>query len=106
MRGWGLNLATIPRETLYQLQDGVTTELRAREGHTLHILIEHRTNLETLILQHDDLVTHSKELEQDVAEVYSTVRKLVVPLKLPIADKIHHMAASFHTAQEEATKAR
>lgn len=30
VRSWGLNLATLHRETSYQLQDGVTTELHAR----------------------------------------------------------------------------
>lgn len=34
------------------------------------------------------------------------VPELVVPVELPIVDKIHHMAASFHTAQEEATKSQ
>ena len=28
----GLNLATIPREIIYQLQDEATAELRARDG--------------------------------------------------------------------------
>ena len=35
MRSWELNLTTLPHENLYQLQDGVTTELRAREGHAV-----------------------------------------------------------------------
>jgi len=35
MKGWGLNLAMLPREILYLLQDGVTAELCAREGNTL-----------------------------------------------------------------------
>ena len=46
MRGWGLNLTTLPRETLYQLQDGVTAELRTREGHALQVLSEQKLNLE------------------------------------------------------------
>lgn len=32
MKGGGLNLAALPREILYQLQDGVIVELRAQEG--------------------------------------------------------------------------
>ncbi len=32
MKGLGLNLATLPREMMYQLQDGITTELRSRES--------------------------------------------------------------------------
>jgi len=46
MIGWGLNLVSLPRETLYQLQDGVNSELRAREGHALQVLSEHNVNLE------------------------------------------------------------
>lgn len=63
IRGWGMNLLTLPRETLYQLQDGVITELHVREGRTLQILMEHKENLEKVSLQCDDLVTHKKELE-------------------------------------------
>lgn len=35
MKDWGLNLAALLRETLYQLQDGVTAELCVREGRAL-----------------------------------------------------------------------
>lgn len=45
MRGWGLNLATLPRETLYQLQDRVTAKLRTREGRALQALSERKLNL-------------------------------------------------------------
>ena len=31
MKGIGLNLVAVPRDTLYQLQDGITAELRTRE---------------------------------------------------------------------------
>lgn len=33
IKGFGLNLAALLRETLYQLQDGITVELHANEGH-------------------------------------------------------------------------
>lgn len=46
MRSWGFNLAALLREALYQLQDGVSLELRAREGRTLQVLSEHKLNLE------------------------------------------------------------
>jgi len=32
MKGLGINLATLPCETLYLLQDGIMAELRARES--------------------------------------------------------------------------
>jgi len=63
MRSWRLNLASLPRETLYQLQDGVTAELHAREGCDLQILMEHKENLEQVSLQYDDLVPHNQEVE-------------------------------------------
>lgn len=36
----GLSLATLPRDSLYQLQDSVTKELCARDGHTGQVLSE------------------------------------------------------------------
>jgi len=50
MKSWELNLATLPRETLYQLQDGVTTELHAKEGCALQILMEYKANVEQVSL--------------------------------------------------------
>jgi len=46
MGGWGLNLAALLRETLYQLEDGVTAELCTRQGRALQVLIEQKGNLE------------------------------------------------------------
>jgi len=40
LKGLGLNLATLPRETLYLLQDGITIELWARESHVIQVLSE------------------------------------------------------------------
>jgi len=51
IRGWGLNLAALPRETIHQLQGGVIAKIRAREGHTLQILSEQKAKLEQLSLQ-------------------------------------------------------
>lgn len=38
LKGIGLNMVALPQEMLYVLQDGVTTELRAREGRTLQVM--------------------------------------------------------------------
>lgn len=46
IKGLGLNLATLPRDTLYQLQDGATVELCAREGRAVQMLSEQRINIE------------------------------------------------------------
>lgn len=106
MKSWELNLATLPRETLYQLQDGVTTELHAKEGCALQILMEYKANVEQVSLQHDDLITYNKEVEQAMAEACTKVQELAVLAKLPIDDKIHHMAVGVRTVQEEALKAQ
>jgi len=99
-------LATLPRETLYQLQDGATTELRAREACALQILMEHKTNLDKVSLQLDDLVACGKELEQVMAKVCSMVPEFPVLAKLPVVDEIDHMVVIFRTTQEEAAKAQ
>jgi len=59
VHSWELNMAALPRETLYQLQDGVITEHCAREGCALQILTEHKANLEQVSHQRDDLVAHN-----------------------------------------------
>lgn len=53
LKGLRINMDALPRETLYVLQDGVTIELRAREGHVLQVMSEQRNNIEQLSLQHD-----------------------------------------------------
>jgi len=44
--GLGLNLAALPRDSLYQLQDSVTMELRARKGCAEQVVREQRINIE------------------------------------------------------------
>lgn len=50
LKGVGINMVVLPRETLYVLEDGVTIELRAREGHMLQVLSEQGINMEQLSL--------------------------------------------------------
>ena len=38
--GMGLNLAAFSWDTLYSIQDGITAELHAREGHAIQVLSE------------------------------------------------------------------
>ena len=57
MKGPGLNLVALPRETLYQLQDGITAELRSKESHTIQVLSEQNINIEQFSFQHDKLVS-------------------------------------------------
>lgn len=56
MRGVSLNLAALPCEILYQLQDGVIAELRAWEGYAIQVLNEQKIDMDQLSLQLDDLV--------------------------------------------------
>jgi len=46
----GINMATLPQETLRVLHDGVIVELRARQGCVLQVLSEQRINMEQLSL--------------------------------------------------------
>lgn len=62
MKGLGLNLAALPWETLYQLQDGIKIELQARESQAIQVLSEHKINIEQLSLQHNELVSQNQQL--------------------------------------------
>lgn len=48
MKGVSLNLATLSCEILYQLQDGVITELCTQEGPTIQVLHEKKINMDQL----------------------------------------------------------
>jgi len=45
IKGLGLNLAALLRDTLYKLQDGIIAELRAKEGHTIKVMSEPKINI-------------------------------------------------------------
>ena len=62
LKGLGVNLAALPCETLYVLQDGITAQLRARESHVLQVLSEKKINMEQLSLQCDELVLQNQQL--------------------------------------------
>lgn len=48
LKGIGLNLVSLPHDTLYQLQDGIETELCARESLTVQVLSKKKINIEQL----------------------------------------------------------
>lgn len=50
LKGIRINMATLPHETLYILQDGITVELRARESCTVQVLSEQKINMDKLRL--------------------------------------------------------
>ena len=59
LKGIGINMAALTWETLYVLQDGVTVELRAKEGCALQVMSEHHINIEQLSLQRDEVVAQN-----------------------------------------------
>ena len=62
LKGVGINMVALPQETLYVLHDGVTAELRAREGHALQALSKQKINMEQLSLQHDEVVAQNWQM--------------------------------------------
>ena len=68
MKGLGLNLASLARETLYLLQDGMMAELHARESCAIQVLSEQKINMEQLTLQNDELVSQNQQLMQVVGD--------------------------------------
>ena len=50
LKGIGINMAALSRETLHVLQDGITIELWARESRALQVLSEKKINMEQLSL--------------------------------------------------------
>ena len=50
LKGLNINMAALPRDTLYVLQDGITVELPARESCVLQVFSEQKINIEQLSL--------------------------------------------------------
>lgn len=46
MRDFFPNLAALPWKMLYQLQDGIIAELRARQSHAIQVLSEQKIKIE------------------------------------------------------------
>ena len=84
IKGLGLNLVALPRETLYLLQDGIMTELCARESRAIQVLSEQKINIEQLSLQHNELVSQNQQLEQLVDDTCRHVPDLAIPIDIPI----------------------
>ena len=104
LTGLGLNLATLPQESLYQLQDSTMMELRARERHVEQVLSKQRINIEQLTLQWDEAVAQSQQVEQVVREACSHAPKLEIATDSPVGIRIHKLASGFREAKEETVK--
>lgn len=46
LKGVKINMAMLPQDTLYVLQDGVTVEMQAREGRMLQVMSKQCINIE------------------------------------------------------------
>jgi len=57
-----INMAALPREMLYVLQDGVTAKLWSREGRALQVLSKQRINMEQLSLQRDEVMVQNRQM--------------------------------------------
>jgi len=60
----GLNLATLPSEALHTLQDGVITELRAREQWTLNVINEQKVNNAQMFIEKTSTINLLKKITE------------------------------------------
>jgi len=97
-------MVALPRETLYVLQDRITTKLRAREDRALQVLSEKKINMEQLSLQRDEVVSQNRQMVQVLEEAFQMVPELAIPANAPAEARIHRLAAGVHEAWEEMTK--
>ena len=104
MKCIGLNLVSLPRDTLYQLQDGITVELCARESHTIQFLSEQKINIEHLSLHYDELVLQNLQLVQTVDDACQCVPELSIPANLPTEVCIHYLSSGFRNTREEISR--
>lgn len=99
-----VNLATLPRETLYVLQDGINAELRARERRALQVLSEQKINMEQLSLQHNELVSQSQQLVQVIDGTCQSILELAILVDILAKAQIHRLATEACESKEEMTK--
>ena len=104
LKGLSLNLASLLRETLYQLHDGITIELWARESRTIQVLSEQKISIEQLSLECDELVSQNQQLVQVIEDSCRSVPELAIPTDIPVEVRIHKLVAGVYKAMEEMTK--
>jgi len=104
IKGMGLNLVALPRDTLYQLQDGIIVEIYTKEGHAIQVLNEKKFNIEQLSLQCDELVSQNQQIMQTVDETCQPVLELSIATNLPIEMWIHCLASGVCSVREETTR--
>ncbi len=100
LKGVGLNMAVLPRETLHLLQDGVTAELRARESRALQVMSEQRINIEQLSLQRNEVVEQNKQIMQVVEEACQMVPELAIQAEEPVEVRVRKLATGVREARD------
>jgi len=100
----GINMDTLPWETLYILQDGITVELQTRESRALHVLNEQKINMEQLSLQHNEVVSHNWKMVEVLEEACQMVPKLAIPVDAPAEARIDRLVVGVCEAWEDMTK--
>lgn len=104
LKGIKINMAALPWETLYVLQDAINAKLQARERCALQALSEKRINMEQLILERDGVVLQNRQLVQLLDEACQRIPEMAILADTPIEARIHRLATGVHKAQEEMTK--
>lgn len=94
-------MAALPRETLYMLQDGITTELRTRDSRAVQVLNEKKINMEQLSLQHDEVVSQIRQLEQVIADACQSILELAIPADTPTEACILRLVAGVREADRK-----
>lgn len=100
LNGIGINMDALPRQTLYVLQDGVTTELWARESHALQVLREKRINMEQFSLQFEKVVSQNRKMVQEIEEACQMVPELAIPAEALAEVCIQTLVVGVHEVRE------
>lgn len=106
LRGVRLNMAMLPREMLYLLQDGVTIKLKARESHALQVMSEQHINIEQLGLLCNEAIEKNKKIMQVVEEAYQMVLELAIQGEELVEVLVCKFSIGVHETQVEKAKVR
>ncbi len=104
LKGLNINLTTLPRDTLYVLQDGITAELRTRESRAVQVLNEKKINMEQISLQCDKVVSQNQQLVQVIYATCQSISELAITADIPVEERIDRLAEGVCEAQEKMRK--
>ena len=101
MKDISFNLAVLPQEIPYLLQEGITAELQPRESREVQVPSEQKINIEKLSLQHDELVSQIQQLVDMADDTYRCILELTIMVNLPVEVRIHSLVSGVHDTREE-----